>query len=151
MSLPELDEVTDNFDTFEWFLEICYSSCVNDNVAISNSPSNHPAVLNKVGLIVLLVGLVSALIVYWVGQNRAARQQPATTADGEWKDGTLSTEDSKIANHTIELYGGPVEMLMVRFDEAVKHPEWQAVIIAAVSTLIALACFLAARNLSTAR
>jgi hypothetical protein len=42
-------------------------------------------------------------------------------------------------------------MLMVRFDEAMKHPEWQAVIIAAVSTLIALACFLAARNLSTAR
>ncbi len=151
MSLPELNEATENFGPFERSLEICYSSCVNDNVAISNSSSNHPAVLNKVGLIVLLVGLVSALVVYWVGQNRAARQQPATTADGEWRDGSLSTVDSKIANRDIELYGGPVEMLMVRFDEAMKHPEWQAVIIAAVSTLIALACFLAARNLSTAR
>jgi hypothetical protein len=103
--------------------------------------------LNRIGLVVLAAGLVSAGVVYWVGQNRSGPQQAASSADGEWRDGTLSTEDSKIATRNVELYGGPVEMLMVKFEDALKRPEWQATLIATTSIFIALGCFLAARNL----
>ena len=65
---------------------------------------------------------------------------------GEWRDNTLSTEDSKIATRNVELYGGLVEMLMIKFEDALKRPEWQAIVIATTTILIALGCFLAARR-----
>jgi hypothetical protein len=135
--------------SFEPAAKLCYSYFVNDNVAIPSSSSNSPGMLNRLGLVVLVAGLVSAGVVYWAGQNRSAQQQATPTADGEWRDGTFSTEDSKIATRNVELYGGPVEMLMVKFEDALKRPEWQAILIATTSILIALACFLAAHRLSS--
>ena len=134
---------------FEWPNELCYVSSVNDNVAIPPLPSRHAMTLNMVGLIVLLVGLVSAGIIFCVGQTRSV-QRTAPAADGEWRDGTLSTEDSKIAIRRVEQFGGPVQVLMVKFNDALKNPASQALLIVATSTLVALGCFLAARRLSPA-
>ena len=107
----------------------------------------HALVFNIVGVIVLLIGIGSASLVY-----RRAQPAPATaTTTGEWKDSSLALTDSKISTRNIELYGGKVEVLMVRWMDRLQRPESLAIIIATISVLIALGCFLVARHLSAAR
>ena len=102
------------------------------------------ASLNTVGVIVLVIGMSSAVLVYRLGQNRSAN----STTNSEWKDGSLALTDSKTSTRDIELYGGKLEVLMVKWLEWLQHPESLAIIIAAVATLIALGCFIAARSSS---
>ena len=99
------------------------------------------ATLNTVGVIVLLVGLGSAGLVCWLGQNRSA----TSTTNGDWKDSTLSLTDSKTSTRDIELYGGKLEVLMVHFLDWLQRPTSLAIIIAAISVLIAASCFFLAR------
>jgi hypothetical protein len=102
-----------------------------------------PATLNTIGVIVLLLGIVIACAVYWSGQAGSGSQ---ATADGDWTDNTLSLQDSKSSTHDVEMYGGNLEMVMVKFTNALKEPGSQAALIVAVSTLVALGCFVAARR-----
>jgi hypothetical protein len=106
------------------------------------SAFRHATTLNIVGVIVLFVGLGGAGLVYWLGQNRAA---PSTT-NGDWQDGTLSLTDSKISTRDIELYGGKLEVVMVKFLDWLQHPSSLAIVIAVISVLIAVGCFLLARS-----
>jgi hypothetical protein len=101
--------------------------------------------LNTVGVIVLLVGIGSTIFVYRLGQNRSA----TSTTNSDWQDSSLSVTDSKTSTRDIELYGGKVEVLMVKWLERLRRPESLAIIIATVSALIALGCFLVARRLSS--
>ena len=103
----------------------------------------HAATLNTVGVIVLLVAIGSAVLVYRLGRNRPA----TSTMNSDWRDSSLSPSDSKVATRDIELYGGKVEVLMVKWLGWLQRPEFPVIIIAALSALIALCCFLAARLL----
>jgi len=97
-----------------------------------------PSRLNLVGVIVLVVGLSSAILLYW-------RNRPATSAAaGEWKDSTLSLTDSKANTHDIEMYGGKLEVLMVQCLDWLHRPQSQAILIASTATLVGLICFLLA-------
>jgi len=123
---------------------------VSDKPTIPSSSVKQQATLNALGLIVLLVGIGSACIVYWIGQNRHAGRSNRTgtsTAGGDWKDGTLSLEDSKIASRDIEMYYGKAGVLTVRALNWLRRPKTQAILLATVSTLIAFGCFFVARRL----
>ncbi len=109
------------------------------------SAFRHAAMLNTVGVIVLLFGIGSAIFVYRPGQNHPA---PAT-APGDWQDSSLSLIDSKTSTRDIELYGGKLEVLIVKCLDWLHRPESQAIIIVTISVLIALGCFLVARRLSS--
>jgi len=107
----------------------------------------HTATLNTVGVIVLFVGICSAALVYRLDQKSA----PTSITNGDWKDSTLSLTDSKTSTRNIELYGGKVEVLMVKLQDWLQHPESMAILISTISALIAAGCFLAARYLSANR
>jgi hypothetical protein len=117
---------------------------VNDNAAIAGSSAKRQSTLNRVGVIVLLLGIGVAGIVYWIQQNRSA--QTASSEAGDWRDSTLSLEDSKISSRDVELYNGKIGMLMVRLTDDLKRPEALPILIATISTLTALGCFLVARR-----
>ena len=97
------------------------------------------------GVIVLLGGMSSAGFVYRLGQAPAT----AAAAPGDWQDSSLTLLDSKTSTRTIELYGGKVEVLMVKVLEWFQRPASQALLIATVAVLVALGCFLVAGQLST--
>ncbi len=99
----------------------------------------------------LLLGLTSACLVFWIGQRRIARQSKSgstATAEGDWQDSTLSVQDSKAASRNVELYYGKLGFLVVKLSDWWERPESKAIVIATVSTLFAAGCFLAARRLS---
>ena len=106
------------------------------------SAFRHAATLNTVGVIVLLVGIGSAVLVYRHGQTHTA----TSTVTGDWKDSTLSASDSKVSTRDIELYGGKVEVLMVKWLARLQRPASLAIILVTVAALIALGCFLLARR-----
>ena len=103
----------------------------------------HTAVFNIVGMIVLLIGIGSASRVY-----RRAQPVPSAAAPGDWQDSSLPLMDSKNSTRTIELYGGKVEVLMVKVLEWGQRPATQALLIATSALLIAAGCFMVARHLS---
>ena len=110
-------------------------------------PSRRQTMFDTLGVIVLIAGISTAGIVYWKGYAAGrVNNQAASAADGEWKDGTIPPEDSKIISRDIELYNGKVGVLMWKWTEALKRPETLAILMAAGSALVALGCFLAARR-----
>jgi hypothetical protein len=112
----------------------------------SSSLKNRAELLKTLGVAVLVLGVVSASIVYWSGQKHSASQSNnrGTSVDGDWKDSTLSSEDLKGSSRTIEMNYGKVAVLMVswlHWWEQLKPYESLAIIIATISTLTALGCF----------
>lgn len=99
----------------------------------------------------LLLGLTSAGLVFWIGQRRIAGQSKSgatATAEGDWQDSTLSVQDSKAASRNVELYYGKLGFLVVSLSDWWERPESKAIVLATASTLIAAGCFFAARHLS---
>ena len=101
--------------------------------------------LKTVGVIVLLGGISSAGFVYRLGQSPAT----VAVAPGDWQDSSLTMLDSKTATRNIELYGGKVEVLMVKVLDWAQRPASLALLIATVAVLVALSCFLVAGQLSS--
>lgn len=124
-------------------------TAVNDKPATPNSSFRRRAALNTLGVVVLLLGLGSASLVYWSAQARSARlsnDQATLNAGGGWQDGSLSLVDSKKSSHDLELYNGKVGVLAARLQDWCEKPESWAIMIATISTLTALCCFLAAHR-----
>ena len=107
--------------------------------------SRQAVALNTVGVIMLLLGFSGVILLY--RQDRPSTSNP----NSDWKDGTLSLTDSKTNTQNIELYGGKLEVLMLICGEWFRHPESQAILIATISVLAALACFLVAGRQSGKR
>ena len=103
--------------------------------------------LNTIGAIVLLIGLGSAGLVYRLGLPRAS----TSIINSDWTDSSLALTDSKNATHDIELYGGKVEVLMVKWLAWVHRPASQAILIATTSVVVALICYLIAHYFETSR
>jgi hypothetical protein len=102
-------------------------------------------VVNRVGIFVLLFGLVSAGIIYWSGESRSARQEKTTESGSH--DDTLSFEDSKTSSRGTEMYFGKAGVLIAtwfrRWEELKVSERW-AIMIASGSVLAALICFVVA-------
>ena len=91
---------------------------MNDKPIIPSSSYRHRVALNRLGIVVLLIGIGSAIIIYWSGQVRSARQfnqQGSFNAEGGWKDGTLPPEDTKRFSRDVEMYYGKVGLLVVKW------------------------------------
>ena len=120
--------------------------------APSSSPKNRAELLQTLGVLVLVLGAVSASIVFWSGQKRSANRsnkQESSVVDGGWKDSTLSTEDLKGSSRTIEMNYGKVAVLLVswlHWWEQLKPHELVAIIITTISTLTAITCFILAKG-----
>jgi hypothetical protein len=115
---------------------------VNDKSSMAR-PSRSQSTLNIVGVIVLVLGLGIASIVLVAGRSKATGD---TDTSGDWHDDTLSVEDSKSSSRDLEMYDGKLGMLSLKLMEAFQQPESLAMIIAAGSTLFALACFYISRR-----
>ena len=108
-------------------------------------PSRRRAALNACGVAVLVLGLAAAGLVYGGGQKTAA----AAPANGEWRDGSLSTEESKAGTRDVEMYYGQLGMFALGLRDKVAELGQSgplAVIIAALATVVAAGCFQAARR-----
>jgi len=120
--------------------------------APSPSLKNRAELLKTLSVVVLVLGVVSASIVYWSGQKRSASQsknEDTSVVDGGWKDSTLSSEDLKGSSRTIEMNYGKVAVLMVswlHWWEQLEPHESLAIVIATISTLTAITCFILARG-----
>jgi hypothetical protein len=117
----------------------------------TNSRLKRQWVINRLGIVVLLLGLVSASAVYLTGQNRPARQSTDQQAvDSESRDDTLSFEDSKTSSRGTEMYFGKVGVLLstwLHYWEELEDSQRSAVVIAMSSAFAASICFLVAHRL----
>ena len=103
--------------------------------------------LNAVGVVVLLLGIVGACLVYAIGQNRLAGQ--GANADGAWQDGSLAPADSKSFSHDVQMYNGTAGVLVMKWwnlCDALKRPGSVAIMITVGSAVVAGVCFRAAKR-----
>jgi hypothetical protein len=123
----------------------------------STSAQSRAELLKTIGVVVLVLGIGSASVVYWSGQNSSASQshhQEPLNAQGGWSDSTLALGDTKGASRTIEMNFGKVAVLIVNWLhrwEQLKPHQLLAITIATISILTALSCFLVANRLLRVR
>lgn len=109
---------------------------VNDEKISPDSFSKRAARLRRIGVIVLLLGIGSAGLVYWLG----------TRSPNVMDDLSMVGFNKARTRQMGMLYGKMGPVIEEWFDD-LKRPGTQATIIAAVSTLIAAGCFYFARLL----
>jgi len=107
-------------------------------------------VVNRLGIFILLLGVVCAGTVYWTGKNRlASRSHGWETVDNGSRDDTLSFEDSKTSSRSTEMNFGKVGVLVsiwFRRWEGLEDFERLAIMIEVSSLLGASTCFLIANR-----
>jgi hypothetical protein len=109
-----------------------------------------------VGVAVLVLGLITSSILYWGGEQifLSSSHERESDPGGSWKDGSLSPEDAKGSSRTIEMNYGKIAVLVTgwlhRWMELKPH-QWLAILIATVTTLIAIGCFMIAHRLQRAQ
>jgi len=111
---------------------------VDDQTAGPDPSSKQRARLRMIGVIVLLLGLGSAGAVYWLGTRSADSSDDPSIAG--YADATSRAESRQMGM----LYG-KMGVLTEDLCNALKRPGTQAIIIAAISMLIASGCFYFAR------
>jgi hypothetical protein len=108
-------------------------------------------VVNRLGIFILLLGVVCAGTVYWTGKNRlASRLHDGETVASGSRDDTLSFEDSKTSSRSTEMYFGKVGVLVsiwFRRWEGLEDFERLAIMIEVSSVFGASTCFLIANRL----
>jgi hypothetical protein len=113
--------------------------------------STRAELLKTIGVAVLVLGVVSASLVFWSGEKH-----PASSTEGEslamgggWKDTTLPPEDLKGSSRNIEMNYGKVAVLIVswlHWWQQLKPHEFLAIMIVGIATLTSLGCFMAAKR-----
>ena len=109
---------------------------VDDKTSGPHLSSKRSARLRMIGIIVLMLGLGSAGVVYWLG----------TRSPDVMDDLSMVGYNKAQTRQMGMLYGKMGPVIEEWFDD-LKQPGTQATIIAAVSTLIAAGCFYFARLL----
>lgn len=124
---------------------------VNDNDAIPGPWARRRVTLNRLGVVVLLLGMGGAILIDWSGQVRSRRQsgrQGSSAAAGAWQDSTLPAEDTKRFSRDIEMNYGELGVLIAKgqlwWANLPPADRW-AILIATISSLAAIGCFLTAR------
>jgi uncharacterized protein YjeT (DUF2065 family) len=106
------------------------------NLAARLSSLKQSERLRVIGILVLVLGITGACLFYWVEARSAA-----PTIDD------LLPDDSRARAREIGILMGTFGVMMLGWADALARPGTQAIIIAAVSALVALGCFRAARVL----
>jgi hypothetical protein len=109
---------------------------------------NQRRLIKRLGLAVMLLGLFSAGLVYWSGENDAKQSLDREVVESDSRDDTLAFEDSKTSSRGTEMYLGKVGVLIatwLRRWQELKNSQRLAIMIATGSTLTALACFFGSR------
>jgi hypothetical protein len=106
----------------------------NNLTPAPDSSARRRARLRTIGILVLLLGLAGAGTVYWTGAPPADLSADPSTARAY-----------KTAERTIEINSGKLGVLLNDLTEDLKRPGTQALIILAVSILVASGCFYFAR------
>jgi hypothetical protein len=123
---------------------------LNDRRPVRGSSLRQRALLNFLGAVTLVIGIVSAGIVVWTEQHRSARSPETLSSDSGWKDDTLSSGDSKTSARQSEMLVGKVGALIAywwRRSVELGSPEGVAMTFAVISVLAAFGCFVAADRL----
>jgi hypothetical protein len=108
---------------------------------------NLPACLNRIGVIILLVGLVGALLIYLTASNYSAPVMGYETGYGSAYP--MDPEDYKAYSRDMELYGGGANVLLDelrRWFDGLWHGKSLAFIVACTTILISAGLFYAAKN-----
>lgn len=98
------------------------------------SPSRQPKRLRIAGVTVLVLGLISAATLYWMGTYFAGRSED-----------DLLLGNARAESHQMELLYGKMGQLTIDLSDDLKRPGTQALLIAVVSILGAAGCFYFAR------
>ena len=109
---------------------------VNVKMPSPDSSSKQCARLRIIGVIVLLLGIGSACIVYWIGIRSA-----------DLSDDRSMVRDNTAASRQMGILYGKMGLLIEDWSDELKRPGTQAIIIAGAATLVALGCFYFARLL----
>ena len=109
---------------------------VNVKTPSPDSSSKQSARLRIIGVIVLLLGIGSACIVYWIGIRSA-----------DLSDDPSMVRDNIAASRQMGILYGKMGLLIEDWSDELKRPGTQAIIIAGAATLVALGCFYFARLL----
>ena len=110
---------------------------------------NLPACLKLISVIILLVGLVSAILIYQSADNYAS-----TVLGYEQGNGTIypmEPEDYKTYSRDMELYGGTANVLLDelrRWFDGLWHGKSLAFIVACTTILLSSGLFYAAKHLT---
>jgi len=118
------------------FVFLCYTGIVIEKTSGPDSSSKKSARLRMIGILVLVLGLAGAGVVYWLG-----------TRSPDVSDDLSMLGYNKARTRQMEQLYGKQGLLIEEWMEDLKQPGTQAVIIAAVSALIAAGCFYFARLL----
>ena len=123
----------------------------------STSVQRRAELLKTIGVVILVLGIGSASVVYWNGQNSSASQsnhRKTLNSQSGWSDSTLAPEDMKGSSRTIEMNFGKVAVLILNWLhrwKQLKPHESLAITIGMISILTALGCFLIANRLLRVR
>ena len=109
---------------------------VNVKTPNPDSLSKQSARLRIIGVIVLLLGIGSACIVYWIGIRSA-----------DLSDDPSMARDNIAASRQMGILYGKMGLLIEDWSDELKRPGTQAIIIVGAATLVALGCFYFARLL----
>ncbi len=106
--------------------------------------------LRLLGLVVLVVGLVSAGLIFWSGGSPPTpSNRPIASADYDIRDFERSSVNSKKAARELEAYYGQFGLVIAKWSnqlEDLKQPRPFAVTLATLSILAGSGCFVAARR-----
>ncbi len=106
----------------------------NHPAAGANPPRPQAKRLRVIGVVVLVLGLLGAGAVYWI-----------RTHSGEPTEDELLAGNARAESHQMGLLYGKMGLLTQELSDDLKQPGTQALLIAAVSILIAAGCFYFAR------
>ena len=84
----------------------------------SSSLIRRAELLRTIGVTVLVLGLITASIVFWGGEKRSEISGPGPQPPGmnqSWQDGSLLSRDLKGSSRTIEMNYGKVGVLIVNW------------------------------------
>ena len=107
---------------------------VNPPKAGANPPRQQAKRLRAIGVVVLALGLLGAGAVYWI-----------RTHSGEPAEDELLAGNARMEAHQLGVLYGKMGLLTQELSDDLKQSGTQALIIAAVSILVAAGCFYFAR------
>jgi hypothetical protein len=123
---------------------------LNGKRPVRGSSLRQRALLNFLGAVMLVMGIVSAGMVVWTEQHRLARRSERSSSEGGWKDDTLSSEDSKTSMRQSEMLAGKAGALIAYWwhrSVQLASPEGVSMLFAIICVLAAFGCFVVADRL----